>query len=1176
MRIRALDLRAFGHFTSQRLDLTRAPLTLVYGPNGGGKSTALTAIESALFGVEETTTFAFLHRPDQLRIGLELEDGAEGSFSLLRRKGRKATLAHPDGTPWTAQDDDRLHAMLRGMDRAVFAAMFGLSHRSLRAGAQELLRSQGELGQSLLGAETGVSLGQLSQAFAKAADDLWVPKGQRPPLNAALHRYRDARQAVVQGTIRPREWLEVEAAETELAAKRAEQESDRRKLQATQRELERLQAALPVLADLEGAEQAFQALPPAPVFSPAQLETWESTTASASSVVHDLETAEAVRAEKTSERDSISLEEPLLLRAAEIRAVEQGIAGYGQSRDDLPLRQRERETLAAGALARLQPYWPEWTLERVQEQLMLRPPERSALQRLADAPALRQADRVTIDADQRRLDRRTARWRATLKELGSSRDISALTTALETSQRDGAVERDLEDAARRRKRVQAVVTQALGRLHLAGRDPAAVAALVPPARESVIVFRDEWQTLDRESEALQEKRQAWVDKQTATKRDLRALELAGPVPSPTDLVAARAARETAWTRLKQEWATGSQIGTEAWVAYEQAVATADSLADQLWHEAERVTQRAQLQSDLETQETALTRLADRATEGQRRRTDWTERWARAWVPSGVEAPSQTDALAWLEAHAIVADRQPELAEATALVTDLSARRDRHVAALRSGLTTGGVTVPEGATLVELQDLAAHVRGEAGKAEQKQREAEAGLASQAEEEQALEERRGTLEADERAWQVDWAAALERLHLPAGTLPDSVHTSLQELEAALQDARSVGELDHRLRGIQRDMDQFATVVVALAEGVAPDLVSVPAPDEQARQLGDRLRAMETGLASRVALERDIAAQTKRIAALETTGKKAQATLTDLAQAVGLSEMSELETAVQLAKERDALTATIERYRQDLLGRGTGWTVEEFQRRRAGIDPDTLADTLTELDETATRQDADLQATVQAHTLASKRREDLSGGGATAALAAEDQQAAAAEVAQLAQRYARLQCAAALLRLTMERYREQHQARVLERAGELFRTLTDSEFTRLDVAEEHTGGPAIVAIHSDKGRPSPVEELSDGECDQLYMALRLASLEHHCAEIGPMPVILDDVFVYFDDDRTTAALRVLAELSRQTQVLIFTHHQHVLRLAEAALPDGTLAMQRVVAPAIATAERAGAPRG
>ncbi len=62
MKIRSLDLLAFGVFTKRQLDFTGAPLVLVYGPNGGGKSTARTAIENALFGITETTTYGFQHR----------------------------------------------------------------------------------------------------------------------------------------------------------------------------------------------------------------------------------------------------------------------------------------------------------------------------------------------------------------------------------------------------------------------------------------------------------------------------------------------------------------------------------------------------------------------------------------------------------------------------------------------------------------------------------------------------------------------------------------------------------------------------------------------------------------------------------------------------------------------------------------------------------------------------------------------------------------------------------------------------------------------------------------------------------------------------------------------------------------------------------------------------------
>jgi len=71
--------------------------------------------------------------------------------------------------------------------------------------------------------------------------------------------------------------------------------------------------------------------------------------------------------------------------------------------------------------------------------------------------------------------------------------------------------------------------------------------------------------------------------------------------------------------------------------------------------------------------------------------------------------------------------------------------------------------------------------------------------------------------------------------------------------------------------------------------------------------------------------------------------------------------------------------------------------------------------------------------------------------------------------------------------------------------------------------------------------------GTRDQLYLALRLAALEGLIARRGPLPLLLDDLFVHFDDARTDAGLRVLEQIAERTQVLLFTHHQ---RVAEQAL--------------------------
>jgi uncharacterized protein YhaN len=47
-------------------------------------------------------------------------------------------------------------------------------------------------------------------------------------------------------------------------------------------------------------------------------------------------------------------------------------------------------------------------------------------------------------------------------------------------------------------------------------------------------------------------------------------------------------------------------------------------------------------------------------------------------------------------------------------------------------------------------------------------------------------------------------------------------------------------------------------------------------------------------------------------------------------------------------------------------------------------------------------------------------------------------------------------------------------------------------------------------------------------------------------PMPFIVDDILVDFDDERSDAALNALVSLAEKTQVILFTHHSRVVEQA------------------------------
>ena len=76
-----------------------------------------------------------------------------------------------------------------------------------------------------------------------------------------------------------------------------------------------------------------------------------------------------------------------------------------------------------------------------------------------------------------------------------------------------------------------------------------------------------------------------------------------------------------------------------------------------------------------------------------------------------------------------------------------------------------------------------------------------------------------------------------------------------------------------------------------------------------------------------------------------------------------------------------------------------------------------------------------------------------------------------------------------------------------------------------------------------------MSTGTADQLYLALRIAAIEDYLDHAEPMPFIADDLFINFDDKRAAAGFRVLSELAKKTQVLFFTHHEHLLEVARKA---------------------------
>lgn len=78
-------------------------------------------------------------------------------------------------------------------------------------------------------------------------------------------------------------------------------------------------------------------------------------------------------------------------------------------------------------------------------------------------------------------------------------------------------------------------------------------------------------------------------------------------------------------------------------------------------------------------------------------------------------------------------------------------------------------------------------------------------------------------------------------------------------------------------------------------------------------------------------------------------------------------------------------------------------------------------------------------------------------------------------------------------------------------------------------------------------PLEQVSSGTMDQIYLALRLAAARLLCSGPEKMPLIFDDSFVQYDDDRLKTALKWLSR-AYENQIIIFTCHQREAQMMTA----------------------------
>lgn len=331
------------------------------------------------------------------------------------------------------------------------------------------------------------------------------------------------------------------------------------------------------------------------------------------------------------------------------------------------------------------------------------------------------------------------------------------------------------------------------------------------------------------------------------------------------------------------------------------------------------------------------------------------------------------------------------------------------------------------------------------------------------------------------------------------------------------------------------------------------------EQVRQLTNSLRAairardaLATFEAERARVAHDLDQLEHRLAAIV-------AAITALMSAAGTTSEADLDEIIANVARRDILRLAEREALDELAGADNGAGRDALAAEIACLSIEEASGARTRIEDR--RREVAAEREVVGRTL--NAADEEAGRAASDSAAADAQQTAfdtTAALAQAAEEHIQAASAAALLRWMLDRHRTTNQAPLIARAGVLFAEVTGGAFAGLTVGYGNEDRPIILAQRSD-GNEIGVEALSEGTRDQLYLALRLGSIEGR-AGAGSLPIVCDDLLITADDCRAAALIKVLAAAAAHSQVIVFSHHAHLIDVARDAVGSNGFTLHRIEA--------------
>lgn len=1208
MRFSSLEIPAFGPFTDFRYSFgnvnlagagesgrsgNETDLHIFLGNNESGKSSLLRAISNLLYGIHHSTSENFRHDYAKLLLQAQLIHSSGHALSIQRRKTTSSKqLTDAEGAPVSQM---QLDSFIGNLSKENFHSLFGLGAEELQQGNEMLLSTGGALADAVAAASSGSQ--HLSKAVAslyEQSEEIYKSRG-KARLQRLKKNISDLTSEFRKAETRPHTWKvisdklgKIDAEHTQIGL---EQEKIDQDINRNSRMLQGLETAsrMELLQkELDALQLPAELVPGFANSLIAQLGQWrmaeesrlvaETRVSTLSDELQQFEyRTEVLEAEaeidqlganlslhRERSEQYMQLQQQLNIRESELSVKARNIDGQLSLEDIDSIRLSSAQQL--NCLDAYEKYTR--SMEDCQEssrqirdtQKQLKELRHTVLQlQQSHEPAAVKDEQPTgLNVSEAEL---TSAIVAGLKNIGYAEELDADTVKLEKSASD--------------------IKRQIARLGLDGDTDniGDVRTLALPQRNTLIEYEGNLDELTQRQSVLQSELNGLLSERDDQEDQIQRLHSQRDLPSRIDMEKTREQRDKFWQKIQ---ATGEKLTEKDTRNLSDALLSADRMADSLIDNAELLAQTNQKSRYLQELQKRIDKLQQALADLDKQKQQIHEQWLKLWdgIKSAPEAPASM--LEWYDdwgkACDSVSDHEQLEEDASmriAIVSDAMKRlAGIPVVLAESGLTARTELVGN-LHLKMLVDAASNVK----KAMDELMGAEKNIAQlRQKNETRLDELQRSHQAGKKrlvaagkqliacfadiglvvntddlestaAEQANQDLSSQRLS-PLSLSPVSAYTLLQQRSGLVTDYDQYMQDYKELEQLQQLLAEYNDRVLKVAQQVKLE-VTKEDTELLCRQLIQLLTDQRGIRDKSVSFRETIKAEQE---SLQQTKSQLQQSLLQIAGELKTFKVDTPAALISIQgkiERSDTLLTEISALKSTLASIATNKDLDAFIKEVMGQDVDQLAANAEKLK--SRREELRLTGStlIEERTLLTEELKKIDRTYGDAADIRQQLEHALAQQREATLEFVKTRLAADMLKRALEEFRANNEGPLISDASHIFKRLTCESYERISLAYTVDEKPFIQGERAD-GEKLTVDGMSDGTRDQLYLAMRLAALKIRLQSNEPMPLIVDDLLITFDDERTEAALGVLADISRLTQVILFTHHRRVLEASNRLFGD------------------------